>query len=330
MKVMRLISVGGVLPEKTVTNEDMTSLVDTSDEWIRSRTGIAERHFCDGDENVTSLAISAAKKALDRSGISPSDIGVIVCATVTSQYLTPSTACLLQMELELPENIPALDINAACTGFMYGVEVARGLLSNLGGRYALIVGCEQLSRVVDMEDRNTCVLFGDGAGAGVFELIDSDSTGDFGGSESVCYASTLGARGSLVLTGPGTGVSDSHLWMDGTAVFRFAVETIPKCINEVLEKSRLSLSDIDHVVCHQANKRIIDHVIKKLKAPKEKFFVNLDKTGNTSAASIPLALNDMYEENRLKPGDKLLCVGFGGGLTWAGVLLEYSPMARNT
>lgn len=313
MKIMSLISVGAVLPELTVTNEDLSKKVDTSDEWITTRTGIKERHFCTGDESITTLAVAAAKKAIERSGLSPSDIGVVVCGTVTSEYLTPSTACLLQMELGLREDIPCLDINAACTGFMYGTEVARGLLSNLGGKYALVVGAEQLSRVTDMEDRNTCVLFGDGAGAGIFELKD----------EGV-YASTLGARGSMVLTGPGTGVSSSHIWMDGTAVFRFAVEAIPKCISKVLGDTGLSLEEIDHVVCHQANKRIIDHCVKKLKARPGQFFINLDKTGNTSAASIPIALNDMYEEGLLKKGDKLLCVGFGGGLTWAGVLIEFT------
>lgn len=313
MKVMKLVSVGACLPKQTVTNEEMSHRVDTSDEWITGRTGIKERHFCSDGETVTTLAISAAKKAIERSGVQTDEIGVIVCATVTAEYLTPSTACLLQMELGLREDIPALDINAACTGFMYGVEVARGLLNGLGGQYALIVGCEQLSRVVNMEDRNTCVLFGDGAGAGIFQLTDN-----------ALYESTLGSKGSLALTGPGPGVGDQFIAMDGTAVFRFAVDAIAKCISKILDKSSMKLEDIDHVVCHQANKRIIDHCIKRLKAPKEQFFINLDKTGNTSAASIPLALNDMFEQGILKPGQKLLCVGFGGGLTWAGVLMEFA------
>lgn len=313
MKALQLIATGGVLPKRTVTNDDLSKMVDTSDEWIRSRTGIGERHFCSEGESVTTLAISAAKMALDRSGIKREDLGVIIAATVSAEYATPSTACLIQAELGLPENIPALDVNAACTGFMYGVAVAHGLLSSLGGKYALVVGCEQLSRLVDMTDRNTCVLFGDGAGAGIFELV-----------EDSLYETTLGAKGSKVLTAPGTGISNSHLWMDGTAVFRFAVEAIPKCIDEILKKSRMSLADINHVVCHQANERIINHVIKKLRANPGQFFMNLEHTGNTSAASIPMALNEMYESGQLKTGDTMLCVGFGGGLTWAGVLLKFA------
>lgn len=313
MKALKLISTGGVLPSREITNDDLSRMVDTNDEWITSRTGIKKRHFCGEGESVTTLAIDATKMAMDRSGLSTEDIGLILVATVSAEYATPSTACLIQEALGFPENIPALDINAACTGFMYGVAVAHSMLLASNQKYALVVGCEQLSRLVDMEDRNTCVLFGDGAGAGVFEMDDD-----------IPFATTLGARGSKVLTAPGTGMSDSHLWMDGKAVFRFAVEAIPRCIDEVLEKSQMTLGDIDHVVCHQANERIINHVIKKLKAPKEQFFMNLDHTGNTSAASIPMALNEMYEKGELKTGETLLCVGFGGGLTWAGVLLKYA------
>lgn len=313
MKALELISTGAALPKREVTNEMLSQTVDTNDEWIRERTGIRSRRFCGEDENNTSLAINAAKQAMERSGLGTDDISVIVVATLSAEYATPSAACLIQQALGFPENIPALDVNAACTGFMYGVSVALGLLHVNNGKYALVVGVEELSRLTDMTDRNTCVLFGDGAGAGVFKVV-----------EDGLFQSVLGSRGSKVLTAPGPAVSNSYIKMDGPAVFRFAVEAIRHCVDEILQKENITLDEVDHVVCHQANERIIDHCIKKYKARPGQFFKNVDHTGNTSAASIPLALNEMYETGVLKSGDNLLCVGFGGGLTWAGTLLKYT------
>lgn len=317
MNALQLIAVGGALPRRTVTNEEMSRLVDTSDEWIIGRTGIRRRHFCGEGEDAATLAIAAARQALARSGLAAADIGCCVCATLSAPYATPSVSCLVQAALGLREDIPVLDVNAACSGFLYGAAAARGLLAQTGGRYALVVGCEALSRLADMTDRSTCVLFGDGAGAAVFALGQDDA-----------FALTLGARGGMALTAPGPGVAGRHIKMDGRAVFRFAVEAIPRCIDVLVAQSGLTLAEVDWVVCHQANERIIDHCVAKLHAPPEKFFKNLAHTGNTSAASIPLALNELYETGRLAPGQRLLCVGFGGGLTWAGMLLTFAGGAQ--
>ncbi len=314
MKGLQLIALGGALPARPTTNAELSRTVDTSDEWISTRTGIRQRYFCGEGESAVTLAIAAARQALERSGLQPAEIGCCICATLSADYATPSLACLVQAALGLPENIPVLDVNAACSGFLYGISVARGLLEGCGGRYALVIGCEQLSRLMDMTDRTTCVLFGDGAGAAVLEAAD------------VPFAACLGARGDKAILAGGAGPQPSYIQMDGRAVFRFAVDAIPRCIDDILTKTALTLDDVDWVVCHQANERIIDHCIKKLGSP-EKFFKNLDHTGNTSAASIPLALNEMYEKGLLTAGQKLLCVGFGGGLTWAGTLLEWNPVA---
>lgn len=312
MKGINILSTGLALPGRRVTNDDMAAMVETSDEWISTRTGIRQRYFCGPDESATTLAAAAARQALERSGLTPADIGCCVCATLSADYASPSMACLVQAELGLPENIPVLDVNAACSGFLYGISVARGLLAASEGRYALVVGCEQLSRLLDMDDRSTCVLFGDGAGAAVLEMADSAP-----------FAALLGARGDKAIQVEGPGPLPAHIRMDGRAVFRFAVDAIPKCVDGILNQTGRTLDSIDWVVCHQANERIIDHCVKKLNAPAEKFFKNLSRTGNTSAASIPLALNELYENGQLRPGQTLLCVGFGGGLTWAGTLLTY-------
>ena len=307
-----LLATGGALPRRVVTNDDLSRMVDTSDEWVTSRTGIRERRFCSDDETSTTLAIAAARQALDRSGLAPEEIGCCVCATITPEYATPSMACLVQKALDLPQSSPALDVNAACSGFLYGLAVARGLLIQTGQRYALVIGSEQLTRLLDMADRNTCVLFGDGAGAAVVEL-----------RADTPFALTMGARGDTVITAGGPCLDGgSPLQMDGRAVFRFATETIPRCIQEALAQSSRTLAEVDWVVCHQANSRIIDHCTRKL-GYADKFFKNLDHTGNTSAASIPLVLNELYENGCLHKGQTLLCVGFGAGLTWAGTLLTF-------
>ena len=213
----------------------------------------------------------------------------------------------------LPENRPAFDVNAACSGFIYAAAAAHGLLRTLGGRYALVIGCEALSRMVDPTDRTTCVLFGDGAGAAVFEL-----------AENAPFAVTLGARGSEAIRAGGPAACDTApITMDGKAVFRFAVEAMPRCLQAVLDRSQKTLSDLDWVVCHQANSRIIDHCVKSLHAEPSKFYKNISRHGNTSAASIPIALHEMAESDLLRPGQTLACIGFGGGLTWGGMLLTY-------
>lgn len=319
MNGLQLISTGSALPRRSVSNAELAQMVDTDDAWITSRTGIQQRYFCSEGESAVSLAIAAASEALRNAQLTPQEVDCCICATVSGDFATPSVACMVQAALGLREDIPVLDVNAACTGFLYAASVARGLLCGNGGRYALVIGCEQLSRILDMTDRTTCILFGDGAGAGVLESTP----------ESL-YADLLGARGSQAICAAGPGSQPSHIQMEGRAVFRFAVEAIPRCIEGILAKTGLTLDDIDWVVCHQANERIIDHCIKKLSAPAEKFYKNMSRYGNTSAASIPLALDGLRQSGQLRPGMRLLCVGFGGGLTWAGTLLTWKGDSHET
>ena len=314
MKGFQLLATGGALPGRTVTNDDLSLMVDTSDDWITSRTGIRTRHWCTEGESAATLAIAAAKQALARSGLAPADIACCICATLSAPDATPSVACQVQAALGLPETCPALDINAACSGFLYGTAVARGLLATLGGQYALVIGCEALSRLMDPADRSTCVLFGDGAGAAIFELA----------ADPTPFAVMLGARGDAAIHAGGPSRAGSApITMDGRAVFRFAVDALPKCLHAVLDETQLTLDDLSWVVCHQANSRIIDHCVKALQADPAKFYKNMDRHGNTSAASIPVALNELAESGQLQPGQLLACIGFGGGLTWGGAIFQY-------
>ena len=314
MKGFQLLATGGALPGRTVTNDDLSRMVDTSDDWITSRTGIRTRHWCTEGESAATLAIAAAKQALARSGLAPADIACCICATLSAPDATPSVACQVQAALGLPETCPALDINAACSGFLYGTAVARGLLATLGGQYALVIGCEALSRLMDPADRSTCVLFGDGAGAAIFELA----------ADPTPFAVMLGARGDAAIHAGGPSRAGSApITMDGRAVFRFAVDALPKCLHAVLDETQLTLDDLSWVVCHQANSRIIDHCVKALQADPAKFYKNMDRHGNTSAASIPVALNELAERGQLQPGQLLACIGFGGGLTWGGAIFQY-------
>lgn len=314
MEGLQLIATGGALPSRTVTNEELSRTVDTSDEWIVSRTGIRTRHWCAPEESAASLAIAAARQALERSGLAPADIGCCICATLSAPQAAPSVACRVQAALGLAENIPTLDVNAACSGFVYAAAAARGLLLTLGGQYALVVGCEALSRLLDPADRSTCVLFGDGAGAAVFQLA----------AEGVPFAASLGAKGSdAIQAGGPCRTGSAPITMDGRAVFRFAVEALPRCLDAVLAQTGRTLDLVDWVVCHQANGRIIDHCVRALQADPDKFYKNMDRHGNTSAASIPVALNELTEAGRLRPGQTVACLGFGAGLTWGGMLFQY-------
>ena len=310
MNGLRLIGAGKALPSRVLDNEAMTQYVETSDEWITTRTGIRQRYFCGEGENTTTLAIEAAKNALADSGVDKSEIGCLLVATSSGEYAMPSTACLVHKALELPENIPVMDIGAACAGFLYAVDTAHALLMAHGGKYAIVVGAEQMSHVLDMTDRNTCVLFGDGAGAAVLAL-----------AEDAEYYSVVGSRGDLAIQVGGP-LRSIPMTMDGQNVFRFAVSTLPMCVDKLLEKSGLALEDVDWVVCHQANQRIIDASIRRLGVPAEKFYKNLDRFANTSAASVPLAIAEMKESGKLVSGQRVIMVGFGGGLTWAGVMMQ--------
>jgi len=309
---IKIRATGSCLPPQIVTNEDMSRIVETNDEWIVSRTGIRERRRCAPEETHLSLAAGAAKAALERAGIEKDKLAACLVATICPDFITPSCACLLQRELELPEETVCFDLNAACAGSLYAMRAACGFLTR-EKPYALVVGCETLSRLSDFSDRSTCILFGDGAGAVVLELDD-------GAPE---MTAVMGSRGDeRVLYIPGAVAEEpSTVHMNGQAVFKFAVDIIPRCITALLERSGLTMREVDHLVLHQANERIIDNVVRKMKIPPEKVFKNLAHYGNTSAASIPVALDEMSASGLLKEGERVLCVGFGGGLTWAGVLV---------
>ncbi len=309
---IRIIATGGCLPEKVVTNDDLSKIVDTSDEWITKRTGIHERRRCVTETHLD-LAAAAARQALERAGIDRAQLGVCLVTTVAGDTITPSTACMLQKVLDLPEDAACFDLNAACAGFPYGLRVTEGLLTE-DRPYGLIVSCEVLTRLTDYTDRSTCVLFGDGAGAVVVQQSPD--------APEIC--AVLGSRGdnqALYIDGaPGAGAPYIH--MQGQPVFRFAVDAMPRCSLAVLEKAGVTMDRVDWVVMHQANERIIDHVIRKMELPPEKVYKNIARYGNMSSACIPVALNELYEAGRLRSGMKVLCVGFGGGLTWGGCLIE--------
>lgn len=309
---LHIVGMGRCIPKKVVTNDDLSKIVDTNDEWITTRTGISTRHFVEDETNLD-LSIGAAKDAIESAGIDKNEIGAVVLATVRADTLVPSQACMVQKLLELPRDIPCFDINAACSGFMYGLSIARGILLQSEKRYALVIGSETLSKILDMSDRGTCILFGDGAGAAVIELSDSHR-----------FFSVLGAKGdNEVLYCPNESHEDRYVSMIGGEVFKFAVSTVPKTIKELLEKAKITADDIDVFVCHQANRRIIESVAKKLKQDMSKFYIDVDAYGNTSSASIPIALSEMSDKGLLVPGMKVIAVGFGAGLTWGGAYIEW-------
>lgn len=309
MQGIRIEATGRALPKKIVTNEDLSKLVDTTDEWIRTRTGIGQRHHC-VEETCTSLAIDAAKNVMEKSGINPEDVEAIIVATATSDLAFPSTACMVQKALDFPKEIMAFDISAGCTGFLYGLGIARGLLLAGKKQHVLLIGSEYLSRITDFTDRSTCVLFGDGAGAAIVSLT----------KKPFAYrAWSDGEAGPLYCLGVGN--DGARLQMEGNQVFRFAIKAITQGVETILTDTGFTMDDIDYVVCHQANKRIIDHVKKKYEGTRAVFYTNLEYYANTSAASIPIALDEMGEKGMLEPGMKLICVGFGAGFTWSSALI---------
>jgi 3-oxoacyl-[acyl-carrier-protein] synthase-3 len=301
---MRILGTGSAVPQGVLTNDILASVVDTSDEWITSRTGIHRRRFAD-DETAAALANKAAQAAIRSSGVPADKIAVVVCATLTHDVRCPSLACILQRDLALSNNIIAFDLNAACSGFIYGLIVAHGLLAP--GQYALVVGSEVLSRHTDFTDRNTCVLFGDGAGAVVL--------GATGAGRFEWVARSQGDSEVLRV--------DEVIHMDGQAVFKFAVDTLVNGIPKVVEKAGVGLDEVELFVCHQANERILASAAKRLGVPFERFFCNLAEYGNTSAASVPLALDEAVRAGLLQTGTKLVLAGFGGGLTAGAIYMEW-------
>ena len=311
MQGIHIIATGRAVPGQIVTNDDLSKIVDTNDEWIQTRTGIRQRYKCE-TETCSQLAIEAAAKAVERAGIDKNEIGAVIVATATAETAFPCVACLVQKALGRSTEVMSFDLSAACTGFVYGLNVCRGLLMNMPKKYALLVGSEQLSRIIDYTDRSSCILFGDGAGAAVLELDDSLfvhrawSDGDSNKEALSCY---------------GIGINDAKIQMDGKMVFRFAVKALKQGIDTILSDAGLTIDDVDYVICHQANERIIDSVRKKYDVPDDKFYVNIANYANTSAASIPIALDEMMELGKLKPGMKVIWVGLGAGLTWGSALI---------
>ncbi|MEG0377320.1 MAG: beta-ketoacyl-ACP synthase III [Eubacterium sp.] len=309
---IQLLGSGKALPQKCVTNDDLSLVLDTSDEWIRSRSGICTRYISEG-ETTSDLGSRAADEAIKNAGLVPEDIDCIITATFTPENFTPSCSCLIQEKLGLKEvPLMAFDVNAACSGFMYALNVASALLAVGQIKCACVIGAETISNVLDWTDRSTCVLFGDGAGAVVVKA-DPDK-------EMAFYAAAKGdSSGNLE-----TKALPVHkkVTMEGNAVFRFATKAMTDAVSQVLKKSNHTIDDIDWIVPHQANIRIIDYVTKKSKIDSAKVYTNLDRYGNTSAASIPIALAEMMADGKLKAGMKIVLAGFGAGFTWAGALLE--------
>lgn len=314
-------SIGAYLPERRMANEEFTKFIDTSDEWIVSHTGIKYRHLASEEQASSDLAYLASKKAIERAGINPEDIDLILLATITQDYPGfPSTACILQDKLGAV-NAGAMDISAACTGFIYGLEIAKNFILTGNYKNILVVASEVLSKITNWKDRNTCVLFGDGAGAAVV----SESTGQGSIETALLKAEGSGAQVLKVPAGgsrnpfnKNTKEEDIYLYMEGQPVYNFAVRVITQILKELLNRHNLQIDDIAYIIPHQANIRIIKAAAKRLKIPLEKFYLNIDEVANTSAASIPLALNEMYEKNLLKKGDLILMAAFGGGLTYGG------------
>lgn len=319
MRYSRIVGTGGYLPEKVLTNHDLERMVDTSDEWIRSRTGITQRHIAADHELASDLALHASRKAMEAAGIKAEEIDLIIVATTTPDMIFPSTACILQDKLGAG-NCPAFDVQAVCSGFVYALATADMFIRAGRCRNALVVGTEVYSRILDWSDRSTCVLFGDGAGAVV--LSQSDRPG--------ILSSHLHADGkhSKILAVPGS-ICDGKvqgkpfLIMEGNTVFKFAVKVLEEVVHEALTENNLQASDIDWLIPHQANIRIIQSTAKKLGIPMEKVVVTVDRHGNTSAASIPLALDAAIRDGRIKSGQHVLLEGVGGGFTWGAVLLRW-------
>tara|TARA_B100000925_G_scaffold24549_1_gene16658 strand:- start:1037 stop:1960 length:924 start_codon:yes stop_codon:yes gene_type:complete len=304
----RIIGTGSYLPQKVLTNKDLESLVDTTDEWIVERTGIKQRHIAADNESTSSMAINASIDAIKSSGLSEKDIDLVIVATTTPDQIFPSTACIVQNKLNIIA--PAFDIQAACTGFIYAMSVADNYIRNGMSKNTLIIGSEKYSNILDWKDRSTCVLFGDGAGAVV---LSADS------KEGI-ISSHIHADGQYndLLS-----VEGNHIKMKGNEVFKVAVNTLSKLVDETLDKNNMDKSSIDWLVPHQANLRIIKAAAKKLSLPLEQVVVTVDDHANTSAASIPLALNEAVKDGRIKEDQVLLLEAFGSGFTWGSVLLRY-------
>lgn len=325
---VQIISTGSYVPEKILTNGDLEKLVETSDEWITTRTGIRERRIASDEESTSSLGTKAALKALEKAGIDGSEVELIIVATITPDMLFPSTACLVQQNIGAKRAL-AFDIEAACSGFIYTLEIARQFLQSGAVKNALVIGAEKLSSIIDWSDRNTCVLFGDGAGAAYLERPEDAKTSGIGCSE-------LGADGEKngLLCMPGGGskipatpeslkLGHHFLKMDGRETFKNAIQSMTAAANRVLKTAQINLSEIRWIIPHQANQRILTAVAEKTGADPSQLYMNVERFGNTSAASIGIALDELASNGQLERGDKILLLAFGAGLTWAAMVIDW-------
>ena len=319
-KRSKIIGVGGYLPSKVLTNNDLSKDVDTSDEWITERTGIKERRIADESETTSSLGIEAAKRAIKNAGISSKDIDLIVVATTTPDNTFPATATSIQSGLGIKKGY-AYDVQAVCSGFVYALELADNAIRLGKADYALVIGSETFSRIIDWNDRSTCVLFGDGSGAVILKSTDEDSSSSI--LSNHLYSDGDYKEMLFVDGGPSTSNNVGLLRMDGGGVFKHAVKKISSAIIDALEANEMTIEDVDWFVPHQANSRILEAVAKKININKEKIIVTVDKHANTSAASIPLALNEANKNNQIKKGDIVLLAAMGGGFTWGSSLIRW-------
>jgi len=323
-----LKSIGGYAPSRILSNVDLEKMVDTTDEWIEKRTGIKERRIAAEDEVTSDLGVKASLMAIERAGIAKEDVDLIICATLSPDYLCmPSTACVIAGKLGI-NNVMAFDISAACSGFVYMLSMAKAFIESGAKKNILIIGAEKISSVIDYTDRGTCILFGDGAGAAIIGVTEDKN-------ESILdvHASADGRYGDYLIT-PGCGSKNpcsqetldnrlNYIKMQGNDVYKIAVKTLTNDVIEILETNAILASEVDHFIPHQANYRIIEAVRSKLNFPVEKTVLTVAKYGNTSAASIPMAMNHAYEEGRIKKGDLMLLDTFGGGFTWASALVRF-------
>ena len=319
----RIAGTGSYLPEKVVTNDDLSKVVDTSDEWIRTRTGIRQRHVAADGQTSSDMGHQAALQAIEAAGIDPSGIDLIVVGTTTPDYVFPSTACLIQQKLGVP-GCPAFDVNAACSGFLFALSVADQFIRTGSARTVLVVGVETLTRMVDWTDRTTCVLFGDGAGAVVLKadadtgILSTHLHADGNKRDLLCCP--VGVSAGFDNSLPNAGV---RITMAGNEVFKHAVKALDSVVDEALEANGLDKGDLDWLIPHQANLRIIEATAKRLDMPMERVIVTVDRHGNTSAGSVPLALDEAVRSGRVQRGQLLLLEAFGGGFTWGAALLRY-------
>jgi 3-oxoacyl-[acyl-carrier-protein] synthase-3 len=318
MKHSRIAGTGSYLPEKILSNADLEKMIDTTDEWIFTRTGIRERHIVAENEFTSDMAVNAALKAIEVAQIAPNDIDLIIVATTTPDRTFPSTACLVQEKLGIRNNCPAFDIQAVCSGFVFALATADKFIKSGAAKRALVIGADAMSRITDWSDRSNCILWGDGSGAVVLEVSDEEGVISTHLHSNGSYADLL-----MVEKGVSNPSGLKTITMEGNAVFKVAVNTLDAIVDETLEANGMAKSDVNWLVPHQANIRILQSTAKKLGMSMDQVVVTVDKHGNTSAASIPLALDVAVRDGRIKRGETILMEAFGGGFTWGSVLMKY-------